>query len=175
MRVLQLLNLAGVLALAVLCAAQWQNNRQFNLEVNRLEAIRIDQSRKLDERGNTIAGQARDLDDLRQHLTRLTAEVKETEGKLALSQRDAAQCAAERDQLKESVRKWSEAVTARDERLRENQQQIRDLAANMSETTVKFNELATNYNAIVVQLNERTMQYNKLIERFNQIAQQQRN
>lgn len=160
MRALQFINLAGVLALGVLCVAQWQDNRQFNQEINRLEAIRLSQSEQL-------AGQARDLDSLRAHLPRLTGELKETEGKLALSQRAAAELGAERDQLKQSVKNWAEAVNARDEQIKAANEQILELAGQIKQTALKYNELATNYNALVTQLNERTAAYNDLVTKYN--------
>ena len=163
MRVLHFINLAGVLALGVLCIAQWQDNRQFNQEINRLEAIRIDHSEKL-------ARQTTDLDSLRSHLTRLTGEVKETEGKLTLSQREASQLGIERDQLKQSVKTWADAVNARDEQIKAANEQIRELGENLNQATTKFNELATNYNGLVTQLNERTAAYNELVAKYNALA-----
>ena len=157
-RAVQFLNLAGVLALGVLCIAQWQNNRQLNQEINRLDHLRMDQSKKIDERDQTVQGQVRDLDTLREHLTRLTGELKEAEGKLALSTREAAQLSHERDELKQSVDQWAEAVADRDARLDEANESIHTLAGRLSDAILKFNELATNYNQAVTLLNERAGQ-----------------
>jgi chromosome segregation ATPase len=169
-RLLQFINLAGVLALAVLCVAQWQSNRQFNMEISRLEAIRLDQARKLDARDTTISGQARDLESLREHLTRLTGELKDAEGKRALAEREAARLSMERDQLKESVTNWVAAVKARDERIRENQNQLQEIAGRLSETVLEYNELATNFNASVQMLDARTAAYNELVAKYNELT-----
>src|SRR5690606_23317403 len=91
MRFLQFINLAGVLALGVLCAAQWHVNRRCNEEIIRLETIRIDQADKIEKQDSTIASQSGDLETLREHLKRLAVDAKETEGKLALAEREAAE------------------------------------------------------------------------------------
>jgi chromosome segregation ATPase len=170
MRVMQFINLAGVLALAVLCVAQWQDNRQLNQEINRLEAIRLKQVEELDERQKTVIRQASDLESLRTHLTRLTGEAKETEGKLAVAQHDLAQLNSERDQLKQSVKDWAEAVKARDDQLRTANEQIQELAASVNDGASKYNELATNYNALVIKFNERLAAYNELVTKYNELV-----
>lgn len=168
---LVILNLIGVLALGVLCVAQWRMDRQLNAEIIRLETIRAEQSAQLAEREKTINGHVADLASLREHITRLTGELKETEGNRRNFERLAGQLAAERDQLQESVKKWSEAVDARDEQMRAANLQIQELAARCNDTVLKFNELATNYNAAVALLNERTAAYNDLATRFNALSQ----
>lgn len=167
MRVLSFINLAGLLALGVLCVAQWQDNRQLNQEINRLETIRIDQAEKLDDRDRTIGGQAEDLKILRDRLVELTESLKVTEGGLRLEEHKAAQLTVERDQLKESVKEWAEAVSRRDDRIRDNQIQIQEIAENLNETVLKYNDLAARYNESVDLLNERTAAYNQLVQQSN--------
>ncbi len=164
------LNLIGVLALGVLCVAQWRMDRRLNAELQRIEAIRADQSARLSEREKTIDGHVADLAALREHITRLTGELKETEGRLLDSERRAGHLASERDQLREAAKEWSEAVAARDEQLRSANLQIQELAARCNDTVLKFNELATNYNESVKLLNERTAAYNELVTKFNELA-----
>lgn len=169
-RWLQWLNLAGVLALAVLCVAQWRANRQVNLELQRLESIRLEQAKKLDERDRTIAGHIRDLETLREHLIRVTGESKEAQAHLTAARREVEQLAVMRDQLKQSVTNWTQAVSARDERIREHQEQIRELAGRLSQTVARYNELTTNYNSAVALLNERAAAYNDLVTKYNELV-----
>jgi len=167
-----ILNLIGVLGLGVLCVAQWRMDRRLNAELNRLEIIRAEQTKRLGEQERTLHGHVADLAALREHITRLTGELKETEGKLRGAEREAGQLTSERDQLREAVKKWSAAVDARDEQMRAANLQIQELAERSNDTVRKFNELATNYNESVVLLNERTAAYNELVNKFNALARQ---
>jgi len=164
------LNLVGVLGLGVLCVAQWRMDRRLHAELERLEAVRVEQVQQLAERDRTINGQVSDLASLRDHITRLTGELKEIEGKFQGTERELGQVTSEREQLREAVKKWSAAVDARDEQMRAANLQIQELANRLNDTVLKFNELATNYNASVGLLNERTAAYNELVNRFNEQA-----
>ena len=103
MKRLQYINLFGVLALAILCIFQWQANRKVNLEVNRLEQLRLGQAGKLDEQTEKIHGLEADLTDFKQRFATAQSEADETRKRLAGAERDVRQLAAERDQLKTSV------------------------------------------------------------------------
>lgn len=170
MRVLAFINLAGLLALGVLCVAQWQENRRLNQDVNRLEAVRIELTDELKEREEVVAGQGRDLDDFRDRLLETTESLKRVEGELALERHTNEALVSEREQLRDSVKKWSAAVETRDERIRENQDRLREIGERLNDTVTKYNELATNYNESVELLNERTTAYNELVERYNELA-----
>jgi chromosome segregation ATPase len=162
-RLLQFINLAGVLAMAILCSAQWRENRRLNLDLQRLQAQQLQLEKKLEERDQVIGGHVRDLDHLRNHLTRITGELKEAEGRIALAERDAFQAGAERDALKSAAQEWEQAIRDRDEQLRETHSQLQELAGRLSEAAMKYNELATNYNALVQELNRRS----ELVNRAN--------
>jgi chromosome segregation ATPase len=165
---LVLLNLLGVLALSILCVAQWRVDRQLNMEINRLETIRLEQAARMVEQDQTVAGHVADLTSLREHLLRVTSELKETEGGLRLASHQVTQLTSEREQLRESVRKWAAAMEARDEQLLSASRQIQELAAHANQTVLQFNELATNYNAVVNILEERTRLYHELAARLNE-------
>lgn len=165
------LNLVGVLGLGVLCVAQWRMDRRLNAEIDRIEKIRLQQAGQLAERDQTIAGQVADLGTLREHITRIAGELKETEGRLRTAERDLDKVTSEREQLRDAVKKWSAAVDARDEQIRAGNVRIQELAVRLDDTVQKFNELATNYNASVALLNERTAAYNDLATRFNAPSQ----
>lgn len=167
-----ILNLVGVLGLGVLCVAQWRVDRRSNAEISRLEAIRGEQAQQLGEKDRTIGGHVADLAALREHLTRLAGDLKETEGRLHGAERELGQLTAEREQLRDAVKKWSAAVDARDEQIRAGNVRIQELAVRLNDTVHKFNELATNYNASVALLNERTAAYNDLATRFNAPSQE---
>lgn len=169
-RALQYINLAGVLVLAAVCAGQWQINRKVNLEANRLEKIRIEQEQRLDERDKTIKGNMADLDAFRDQIQTLSKSLKESETKSAQLEGKLAQADADREQLKENLAKWTEAVRLRDEELVKAREQIQTLANDRNSAVEKFNELAEKYNGVVQDLNKRTEELNGLIERYNKLA-----
>lgn len=174
MRILSFINLAGLLAVGVLCAAQWQGNRQLNQEIQRLEALRIDQASKLDERDKTISGQAQDLKLLGERLTELTDELKTAEGELRLERAQSSDRARQIEELKENVSMWADAVAVRDERIESDREQIVEMAARTNDTVAKYNELAERYSENVALLNERTEAYNELVTRYNDLAEASR-
>jgi len=171
MKPLSFINLAGVLALAVLCAAQWQGNRQLNHEINRLESIRIAQDEQLQRRDTAIAGHLEDIETLKAKVLQLTDTLRTTEGELRAEKQKTAQLASEREQLRKSVTEWAAAVEARDERIAENQSQIQELAQLQSEAVTRYNTLAKDYNEAVKLLNERTAAYSELVNRWNELAE----
>ena len=67
---------------------------------------------------------------------------------------EGRQLASQRDALKASVTNWAGAVASRDERLKEANVRIRQLADDLNASIRKFNDLATNHNAVVKELNE---------------------
>jgi septal ring factor EnvC (AmiA/AmiB activator) len=133
-RIIQYLNLFGVLALAVLCAAQWQTNGQLNGDVNRLDKTRIDQAAKIADQDATLKQTTADLDDSRQRLSISESDLKDATAKLAA-------ITAERDQLKANLQKWVAAVAARDDA-------IRKLSSDRDEAVKKYNDLVGKYNAL---------------------------
>jgi septal ring factor EnvC (AmiA/AmiB activator) len=134
-RLIEYLNLFGIIALAVLCAAQWQTNGQLNHDVERLDQMRIEQTAKIAEQDATLKQTSSDLDDSRQRLSISESALKDAEVKLAVA-------AAERDQLKANLAKWTAALAARDDA-------IRKLSAERNDAIQKFNDLANKYNALV--------------------------
>ncbi len=163
---LQHLNLFGVLALGMCCAVQWRTNRELNLEANRLERLRQEQSQQLEERDRRIQQGAADLDRFREQLTRAGERLRETETGLTAARHELAELARERDQLRIAVTNWAEAVAARDARLEEAAGQLERLAADRNEAVTRHNELAERLNETIGHLNDRTRQFNELIERY---------
>lgn len=174
MKRLSFINLAGVLALAVLCAAQWQGNRQLNHEIKRLEAIRIDQVEQLERRDTAIDGHLEDIEAFKAQVLKLTDTLRTTEGQLSTEQYKRAQLENEREQLRESVKSWAAAVELRDERIRDNQAQIIELAELQNEAVTSYNTLAGDYNEAVKLLNQRTAAYSELVERWNALTAENR-
>ena len=183
-RFLQWFNLAGVLALAVLCALQWRVNRQLNLDLNAAEKICQQQAARLDDSEKRLKGGTSDLDGFREQLTRATTSLKETEGRLAALDRQMKQLANERDQLKTSVTGWAAAVAARDAQLKQAGTDLKKIADDRNATVLKFNEVATKHadlmkeldrrtkehNAVVEELDRRTREFNALVEKYNSLA-----
>ena len=136
------LNFLGVLAVAVLCAAQWQTNSRLSLRADDLEKIRQQQTAKLSEQGKSLKDDAADLDDLRRRLELSESDLADTHKKLELA-------SAQRDQLKNALSQWQHAVADRDAALKQAAQQIQKIAAERNEAIQKFNDLADKYNALV--------------------------
>jgi septal ring factor EnvC (AmiA/AmiB activator) len=160
-RVLNVFNLLGVMALAVLCAIQWQTNRRLHLQATALEQARIEQLAQLADRDKAIKGYVADLDDFRERVRLSESQLKELDVKLGtmtrernqlLEQRD--QLLAQRDELKAALDKWVAAVRERDAALKDAAAKAQKLAADRNEAVVKFNELVGKYNAVVKDLNE---------------------
>ncbi len=152
-RALKWINLAGVLALAILCVIQWSRDRALNLEINRLEKARIDNEAKIQEQEKAIRGLNSDLALFKEQLTTTRSELKDTRDQLRTVELENINLSAERDQLRISITNWMEAVTLRDERIKEANERIQSLANDLNDSIGKFNELATNYNNVVADLN----------------------
>jgi chromosome segregation ATPase len=153
-RRLQLANLAGVLALAILCVVQWKRDRALNLDVNRLEKARIENEQTIAEQQKNLKGLNSDLAMFKEQLTGARTELSEAQEKLRDVETQNSRLISERDQVRESLTNWMNAVHVRDERLKEANASIQDLADRLNAAIEKYNELATNYNSVVNDLNE---------------------
>lgn len=153
-RSLQYANLIGVAALAVLCVFQWSLNRRVNLEASALEKTRLDLTAKVAEHEKTIKGQAADLDTFREQLTLATTSLKETETRLTKAGREIVQLESEREQLKISLTNWAAAVSARDERIKETNDRLKQLGDDLNASIRKFNELAETHGGLVKAWND---------------------
>ena len=153
MKRLHYFNLLGVFVLGLLCIAQWTQNRQLNLEANRLERARLDVVAKLAEKEKAERDLNGDLADLKEHLSKSQTGENEAALKLAALEREVRHSAHEREQLMASVTNWAAAVSVRDQRLKQANEEIRRLGEELNTSIVKFNNLATNYNAVVKDLN----------------------
>lgn len=167
-RSLTWINLAGVVALAVLCAFQWRANRALNLDVNALQKTGQTQAARISEQDKNLAGLAADLEGFRRQIARAHAELRNTAGKLHASESAVAELNAEREQLQASVTRWTEAVQVRDERIAEANDRIREVGGRLQDAVEKFNELAGRYNERMQQLNDLTTRYNEIVEQLNQ-------
>jgi chromosome segregation ATPase len=164
-RTLTWLNLAGVAALAGLCALQWRANRALNLEINGLQRASLVQSGRLAEQERQLRDLASDLEGFRAQLGRAHAQLRETAEKRRTAEAEAARLTVERDGLKESLAAWTEAVRVRDERIAEANARIRETGERLRDAVEKFNELAARHR-------ERTEQFNELAARYNALARQ---
>ncbi|HWC59543.1 MAG TPA: hypothetical protein VHC44_07590 [Verrucomicrobiae bacterium] len=153
-RALQYLNFFGVLALAALCAIQWQHDRQLNLQTIQLEKTRQSQQQKIFEQEETARGLSADLTDFKQRFKTEHDDLEETKRKLRENETAAAALTLEREQLKESITNWTAAVAQRDVLMKEANSRIEEVSAQLNGSIRKYNELATNYNNVVRELNE---------------------
>jgi chromosome segregation ATPase len=146
---LKYMNLFGVLALAALCIAQWQRDRRLNLEVGRLDQVRLQQGAKIDEQAGLLKGLNEDLGQLKTSLGIEQSLRSQAEQKVVSTENANLQLGLERDQLKAAITNWANAVALRDERMKEANTRIEQLAADLNTSIRKYNELVTNRNAAV--------------------------
>lgn len=146
---LKYMNLFGVLALAALCIAQWQRDRRLNLEVGRLDQVRLQQGAKIDEQAGLLKGLNEDLGQLKTSLGIEQSLRSQAEQKVVSTESVNQQLSVEQDQLKAAITNWAIAVVLRDERMKEANARIEQLAADLNASIRKYNELITNRNAAV--------------------------
>jgi chromosome segregation ATPase len=146
---LKYMNLFGALALAALCIAQWQRDRRLNLEVGRLDQVRLQQGAKIDEQAGLLKGLNEDLGQLKTSLGNEQSLRSQAEQKVVSTESVNQQLSVEQDQLKAAITNWAIAVVLRDERMKEANARIEQLAADLNASIRKYNELITNRNAAV--------------------------
>jgi hypothetical protein len=71
------------------------------------------------------------------------------EQRVASTESTNQQLTLERDRLKAAITNWANAVVVRDERMKEANTRIEQLADDLNASIRKYNELATNRNAAV--------------------------
>jgi len=146
---LKYVNFFGVFALAALCVAQWQRDRRLNLEISHLDQMHLQQVAKIDEQAGLLKGLNEDLSQLKTSLSNEQSLRTQAEQKVVFAESANQQLSQERDQLKGAITNWANAVTVRDERMKEANARIEQLAADLNASIRKYNELATNRNAAV--------------------------
>jgi len=150
---LSCLNLLGVLALVVLCVLQWRHDGRLNLALNHAEQVRIEQAATLVDQTNQLNGLGEDLARFKFSLADEHQQRLQWEAKWRAANATNDLLAAECRQLNASITRWTNAVAARDERLREANGRIGALSTDLNNCIRKFNVLVTNYNAVVNDLN----------------------
>ena len=162
------INLLGVLALAVLCAVQWQRDRRLNLEINLLERGRLAQQEKISEQEKAAAGVSADLARFKEQFKEAHTDANDARKAVRDFEQKHEQIIRERDQLRMSVTNWSAAVTARDESLKQANERLRDTTLRLNESILKFNELASNYQTSVQRFNDLATNYNSVVTQLNE-------
>lgn len=160
---LQLMNLVGVAALAVLLAIQWDANSRLDQQVRSLDDTRQAQASKIVDLDKTIKGNAADLDDLHGRLTKAEATIADDEKKLAIASAEKARLQSQVDQDQKIVPKWQAAMAERDQILKQQRDQLDKLASDRTDLVnkyndlfAKYNDLANKYNSVVSDLNNRS-------------------
>jgi chromosome segregation ATPase len=146
---LKYLNVLGVMVLASLCVAQWLHNRCLNLGIKRLDQVHSEQSARIDEQVIQLKELNEDLDQQKTSLATERALRSQIEQKLETAEAGNERLTLERDQLKVAITNWANAVALRDERMKEANVRIEELAADLNASIRKYNKLVTNYNAVV--------------------------
>ena len=168
MKHLRWINLFGVLVLASLCVVQWQRDRRLNLEINRLERERQVQQEKISEQEKSASGLNADLARFKDQFKQAHAQVNEARTAIRKLEEENSQLVRDREQLKVNVTNWAAAVAARDESLRQANEQARDTASRLNGSILKFNELASNYNASIKRFNDLATNYNSVVTQLNE-------
>lgn len=148
------LNLVGVLVLSSICILQWRTNRQAHLERVAQTKAHYELLAKVEEQASQIRDSNADRDRFRDQLTKVSGSWKETGVELASLRKERAAWLVERDTLKSNIVAWTEAVTARDGRIKEANLSLERLAHERNERIEAFNRLAEKHNATVQRLNE---------------------
>jgi len=159
-RAFQIINFLGVVALAVLCAAQWRVNSDLNRQISDLERQRIDLTTQLALRDKRIREDTADLDDFRTRLTMAEGQLRDLQIKLNTAKfqnqqltAERTQLIAQRDQLTTALDSWKAAVAARDQAIKQAGDDIKKVVDQRNEAVQKFNDLADKYNAVVKEIN----------------------
>jgi chromosome segregation ATPase len=148
------LNLVGVLVLSGICILQWQTNRQSHLERVAQTKAHYELLAKVEEQTGQIRDSNADRDRFRDQLTKVSGSWKETGEELAALRRERAAWLVEREMLKSNIVAWTEAVAARDGRIKEANLSVERVARERNERIEAFNRLAEKHNATVQRLNE---------------------
>jgi chromosome segregation ATPase len=156
-RVLNIFNLLGICALAALCAIQWNRDRDSHTQIIALQAANQQHEQTIQQQTQAIRGQQADLDDFRNRLMHANDEFQKAQSQLATltQERDRLAnqnklLAAERDEYKAAIPKWSAALAARDNLIKQASGEIIQLAQQRNEAIVRFNDLVAKYNALAI-------------------------
>lgn len=138
-RLLPWLNLGGVLALGLLCGVQWHQNWRLTLRRAELEQRAHLQSQSLADQAQRLDRAAADIAELR------TAAESNSLARVQLDAAKAAnhRLAAERDQLRTSLQRWTTALEERDHALESAHARIGELTRRLNETIGTPSELVT--------------------------------
>jgi chromosome segregation ATPase len=155
---MQILNLLGVAALAVLCGFQWRNDSLLNHRIIGLEEVKLQQIDKIASLELSLQEKSADLEDFRQRLKISEAteidearQLKESQARCAQLTVECDQLKGVRDQLKATLDKWIEAVKT-------DKEQIDKLVRERDAAIYKFNDLADKYNALVKEVDVKSPQ-----------------
>lgn len=182
-RTLQWSNLLGILALAGLCAWQWQANRAAQLDASGLDQLRLVHEAKLTEQDKTLSGLRADLESLQSRLAKAAQERDTAQASLrqAASERDSlsaanakqkALLAAQIDQFQKELDAWQAAVAARDAELKKAGDLIEKIAKERNADIERSNALVKQYNLLAKERDAAVIKFNDLAAKYNALAKQ---
>jgi chromosome segregation ATPase len=172
MKALHVFNLIGILLLTGLCGLQWKIDQDLNTKITSLESTRKAQEQQITEQTGMLDTLRKEFSALGEKFTEISAKAEKTEGELIDANRNAKLLTVERDQAKDAIVEWQDAVKQRDERIKEANNRITKLATDLNSQVAKFNDLATNYNDTVVKFNELVTNRNDLITKYNTLVEE---
>lgn len=167
-----ILNILGVLLLAGLCGIQWRNESRLHHQVDDLLRTQFDLEKTIDDQGKTIDGLTKDLALFKNQYAATKAELDETLSLLRKAENNILLLTAERDQLKEAVAAWQDAVKERDAHIEEANLRIKEFAEALNESITKYNDLAVKYNEVVEMLNEDRQKLNQAYQDLDEARRQ---
>ena len=152
-RLLEKLNLLGVVILALLCVAQWKINRAANLHLQSAQKQNHEQAKKISDHEKTIQANTTDLETFRTQLSSTKTAEKDLEKNLADAERNSFQLKSETAALKTAITNWAAAVETRDQQLRQAATNIQSLVQTRDDAIEKYNALAKRQNELVAEIN----------------------
>ena len=140
----------------------------------RIVSNRIDEFELSAEQEKVASGLQGDLARFKEQFKETHTEATDARAALRKLEQENTRLTGEGDQLKESVTNWARAVAERDESLRDLNGRLREMAARLNDSVLKYNELTTNYNASVKRFNDLATNYNSVVNQLNESRKETR-
>jgi len=162
-RFLQYFNLVGVCVLVGLCVVQWRENRRLNLQNRSVELARLDVQGRLAALENNLKRQQEDLNSYTARYTQSAAQLADRSKEAVELRVQVKALEQQRELLQTAVSEWSQAVSTRDERLKEVQSNVTELMSERAEWAKRWNAQVEKYNELVRTLDDVTRRHNELV------------
>lgn len=184
-RILTVVNLVGVVALATLCAFQWRAAVRDHRKIEDMalqQRILADDLAKertrsaahkdsADEFRQRLADSERQRQATEQSLAAAEAKLKETEAKVALLEAAAKELAAARDIARVRAETGEANLTAAGRRAEELLAQLKAWEKAVAERDGRIKDLGDRQTELVAERNAAVQRHNQLVQQYNTLAQ----